>query len=91
MPLLENSKEIVMNTKTMIAGLAIGATGFAGAAMAHEMDTDGDGAYSLIEIQSDFPDLTEAEYASLDTNQDGQVDADEVAAARIDGPLKTSE
>ena len=84
MPLLENSKEIVMNTKTMIAALA-------GAAMAHEMDTDGDGAYSLIEIQSDFPDLTEAEYASLDTNQDGQVDADEVAAARIDGPLKTSE
>ena len=48
-------------------------------------------AYSLIEIQSDFPDLTEAEYASLDTNQDGQVDADEVAAARIDGPLKKSE
>ena len=41
MPLLEISKEIVMNTKTMIAALAIGATGFAGAAMAHEMDTDG--------------------------------------------------
>jgi len=80
-----------MNTKTLIAALAVGAVGFAGAAVAHEMDTDEDGFYSLIEIQSDFPDLTEAEYATLDTNQDGQVDADEVAAARIDGPLKKAE
>ncbi len=80
-----------MRPVVLITAAAIGAAGFAGAAMAHEMDTDGDGNYTLEEIRSDFADLTEADYALIDTNQDGQVDADEVAAARVDGPLKPAE
>lgn len=80
-----------MNPRIFIAAAAIGATGFAGAALAHEMDADGDGNYTLEEIRSDFPDLTEADYALLDINGDGVVDADEIAAAREDGPLKRTE
>tara|TARA_R110002096_G_scaffold22170_1_gene71453 strand:- start:10931 stop:11203 length:273 start_codon:yes stop_codon:yes gene_type:complete len=87
MPLLENSKEIAMNTKSLIAALAVGAIGFAGAAMAHEMDTDEDGLYSLIEMRTEYADLTEVDYAALDTNQDEAVDAQELAAAIADGQL----
>jgi len=80
-----------MKTLTLISAAGIAVSAFAGSVLAHEMDTDEDGFYSLAEIQSDFPDLSEAEYLALDTNQDGQVDADEIAAARVDGPLKPSQ
>lgn len=63
----------------------------AGAALAHEMDEDGDGNYTLEEIRSDFAELTEEEYATLDLNGDGIVDADEIEAARVDGPLKRAD
>ena len=80
-----------MTTKTLIAALAIGAAGFAGAALAHEMDTDQDGLYSLTEMRTEYADLTEAEYAALDTNQDEAVDAQELAAAIADGRLPSME
>ncbi len=80
-----------MKVSGLIAVSAMAATSFAGAAWAHEMDTDEDGFYSLEEIRSDFPDLTGDEYAAMDTDLDGQVDPDELAAARVDGPLKPSE
>jgi len=70
-----------MNAKLLIAAAAIGAAGFAGAALAHEMDTDQDGLYSLTEMRTEYADLTEAEYAALDTNKDEAVDAEELAAA----------
>ena len=80
-----------MNTKILIAAAAIGAAGLAGAALAHEMDTDQDGLYSLTEMRTEYADLTEADYAALDTNQDEAVDAEELAAAIESGQLPSME
>ena len=80
-----------MKTTPILALAAAGLLAATGAAFAHEMDGDGDGNYTLEEIRSDFPDLTEEQYATLDLNGDGIVDADEIEAARVDGPLKRSE
>ena len=76
-----------MNARLLIAAAAIGAAGFAGAAFAHEMDTDQDGLYSLTELRAEYADLTEADYAALDTNQDGAVDPAELEAAIASGKL----
>ena len=77
-----------MNAKVLIAAVAIGANGISSAALAHEMDTDQDGLYTLAEMRTEYPDLTEADYAGLDTNQDEAIDADELAAAWADGRLE---
>ena len=70
---------------------AISVIAIASVAVAHEMDTDQDGLYSLAEMRTEYPDLTEAEYAALDTNQDEAVDVDELAAAMADGTLAPME
>lgn len=66
---------------------AVSAVAIASTALAHEMDTDQDGLYSLTEMRTEYPDLTEADYAALDTNQDEAVDVDELAAAIENGIL----
>lgn len=48
-------------------------------------DTDGNGSYSLAELQVAYPDLGEDGFASMDANGDGVVDAAELAAAIADG------
>ena len=80
-----------MNAKVLIAAAAFGAAGLAGAALAHEMDTDQDGLYSLTEMRTEYADLTEADYAALDTNKDEAVDAEELAAAIESGQLPSME
>jgi len=72
--------------------LTIAALGFAGAAAAQTAvpevsDTDGDGVYSIQELQVVFPDLDEATFALIDANGDGSVDDDELAAAHEAGTL----
>ncbi|MEL6522619.1 MAG: EF-hand domain-containing protein [Pseudomonadota bacterium] len=64
-------------------------TAFAAGAVT-EMDTDGDGLFSLTELQVAYPDLTAETYASLDANADGMLDADEVVAAQEAGVLPAS-
>ena len=80
-----------MNSNVWIAAIAIGTAGLVGAVFAHAMDTDEDGLYALTEIRTEYPDLTEADYAALDTNKDEAVDADELAAAIADGRLPAIE
>jgi hypothetical protein len=80
-----------MKLKLLAGAVGIGAMAVTGAAMAHEMDTDQDGLYSLAEMRTEYTDLTEADYAALDTNQDEAVDADELAAAIADGRLPAME
>jgi len=80
-----------MTTTRLLAAAAGGLIALSGAAFAHEMDADGDGNYTLEEIRSDFPDLTEEDYTLLDINGDGTVDAQEIETARADGPLKKAE
>ena len=80
-----------MKRELFAAAAIIGAMGFAGAALAHETDTDQDGLYLLAEMRTEYPDLTEADYAALDTNQDEAVDAAELAAAIAEGRLPAME
>lgn len=80
--------------KTLMAALA--ALGFAGAAVAQTAtpttppevtDTDGNGTYSLVELQVVYPALTEAQFGQIDANGDGAVDPDELTAAQDAGLL----
>ena len=45
------------------------------------LDTDGDGAVSLAEVQAVVADFTEEQFAGIDTNADGMLDEAELAAA----------
>jgi len=61
----------------------------AGAAMAQTMveDTNADGVYSMEELMVAFPTITEDIFTSIDVNEDGAVDAEELAAAEAAGML----
>ncbi|MCB4457458.1 EF-hand domain-containing protein [Leisingera sp. McT4-56] len=52
-----------------------------------EADTDGNGTYSLEELQAVFPDLTEETFATIDADADGEADLTEVKAAEEAGLL----
>lgn len=41
------------------------------------MDRDGDGLYSLEELREEYPTLTEAQFETLDANEDGWVSPEE--------------
>ena len=45
-------------------------------------DTDGDGAYSLEEMQAAYPELSEDLFDEIDGDGDGLVSAEELADAR---------
>jgi hypothetical protein len=44
-------------------------------------DTDGNGTYSMEELQVAYPDFTEETFKTVDVNADGAIDADELKAA----------
>lgn len=50
-------------------------------------DTDGSGNWSVTELQVAYPELTEENFTTIDTNVDGAVDQAELAAAQADGTL----
>jgi hypothetical protein len=56
---------------------------FAVPAMAQDaaIDIDGDGMYSIAELQAVMPEMTEEEFVILDLTGDGLLDADEIAVA----------
>ena len=60
----------------------------ASAAMAEVEDANGDGVYSMDELKVTYPELTEDIFAQLDANNDGALDADEMASAQAAGILK---
>jgi hypothetical protein len=65
--------------------------GLAGTALAQEVtvtDTDADGSYSLEELQIVYPELTQEVFDVIDTNCDGGIDEDELAAAQAAGVLR---
>lgn len=55
------------------------------------IDTDGNGAYSLQELQAVSPDLTEEMFNSYDISANGLLDSDEVAALVNAGLLPTKD
>ena len=50
-------------------------------------DTDGNGTWSLVELQAVWTDLTEEGFAGIDTNIDGEVDATELQTAVDNGVI----
>ncbi|MBT0956507.1 hypothetical protein IV417_03845 [Alphaproteobacteria bacterium KMM 3653] len=50
-------------------------------------DADGDGMLTFAEVSASHPEITEETFTALDTNTDGMLDADEVAAATEAGVL----
>jgi hypothetical protein len=76
-------------TKLNIARVAcVGALAFSPAfAQTTPADADGNGSFSIEELQAAYPDLTAEVYATLDANTDGIVDAAELTAAQESGKL----
>ncbi|SDO70691.1 EF hand [Lutimaribacter pacificus] len=56
-------------------------------AQASLVDADGNGTYSFTEITAAYPEVSEDAFLEMDTNGDGELDADEVAAAQDAGLL----
>ena len=56
-------------------------------AMAETMDTDGNGMVSMSEFQAVYPDAGADMFSSVDTNSDGALSEDEIAAAQEAGTL----
>ena len=75
-----------MKTLNIVTVLAILASS---AAFAQTMveDTDGDGVYSMEELMVVYPAITEDVFGEIDANDDGAVDAEELAAAQEAGVL----
>ena len=74
-----------MRVVLMSAILAV----FGGMAVAQTMpeDTDGDGLYSMDEMKAAFPDVTDEVLVQIDLNEDGLIDAEELAVAQTVGLL----
>lgn len=67
--------------------LTLGLTGIAAQAQTTVTDTDGNGTYSVEELTAAYPKMTAALFAQIDVDHSGQVDADELQAARENGLL----
>lgn len=78
-----------MTVKTNLL-ISLGVAAFvAGSAFAQDaaIDVDGDGMYSFPELLSVMPDITDAEFTTMDVSGDGLLDAEEIAAATEAGML----
>lgn len=70
--------------------LALGSAAFA-QTLPEVPDTDGNGTWSLVELQAVWTDLTEDDFAAIDANADGAVDAAELQAALDAGVITAPE
>ncbi len=65
----------------LLAPLAFASAAFAQTALPEVADTDGNGTWSLVELQAVWTDMTEETFAAVDANADGAVDTVELQAA----------
>ncbi|RYE50843.1 MAG: EF-hand domain-containing protein [Hyphomicrobiales bacterium] len=75
----------------VIAPLALASAAFAQATLPDVPDTDGNGTWSIVELQAVWTDLTEDNFKAIDTTADGEVDATELQAAVDAGTIKLPE
>ena len=75
-------------TKMLIAPFAL-LTALVVPAFAQDaaIDINGDGMYSLPELQAVMPEMSEDDFVVLDTSGDGVLDADEIAVGVTAGML----
>lgn len=70
-----------MTRNSICTAIALACVAAPALAIETEIDVNGDGAYSLTEVQSVLPDMTTDNFLVLDANGDGLLDKSEVAAA----------
>ena len=75
----------------MLAPFALATAALAQASLPDVPDTDGNGSWSLVELQAVWTDLTEDTFKAIDTSADGNVDATELQAALDGGVIKAPE
>jgi hypothetical protein len=73
----------------LLAPFALASAALAQATLPEVPDTDGNGSWSLVELQAVWTDLTEDGFKAIDTSADGAVDATELQAA-LDGGASTA-
>jgi len=74
----------------VVSAVALTATAHA-MTMDPAADLNGDGVYSMDEMKAILPDLTEDTFVVVDTNEDGLIDEDELAAATEAGVFPVDE
>ncbi len=72
-----------MTRNTLLAAAILGTT--AAAFAMTEIDVNGDGGVSYEEMLAAYPDFTEADFLTADTDGNGMIDEAEQAAARDAG------
>ncbi|MBN8630866.1 MAG: EF-hand domain-containing protein [Rhodobacterales bacterium] len=72
----------------LLAPFALATAALAQATLPEVPDTDGNGSWSLVELQAVWTDMTEEGFTAIDTTADGNVDAAELQAA-LDGGVIT--
>ena len=72
----------------ILVAVLVSSVAFAANATMSNIDTDGDGMASLIELQVPNPDLTENVFNEADMDQDGLLNAEELAIAVEAGTLE---
>lgn len=77
-------KNIALTLATLIGLSTVPATG---QDLPEIADTDSNGIWSLTEMQSAYPDLTEEVFLSMDANKDGGIDMAELTTAVAAGTL----
>lgn len=75
----------------LIAPLALASAAFAQATLPEVADADGNGTWSLVELQAVWTDLTEDGFKGIDTNADGAVDQAELQTALDNGVIQAPE
>jgi hypothetical protein len=75
----------------LLAPVAFASAAFAQATLPEVADTDGNGTWSLVELQAVWTDLTEEAFAGIDANGDGEVDQTELQAALDNGVITVPE
>ncbi|MBY6134865.1 EF-hand domain-containing protein [Leisingera sp. XS_AS12] len=75
---------------TAAAVTALAASPLAALDLDGATDMDGDGSYSLDELQVVYPELSAETFATIDADADGEATEDEVQAA-VDAGLLTKE
>ncbi|AHD02225.1 hypothetical protein [Leisingera methylohalidivorans] len=68
-------------SRVTIGALLATFVAFSAHAMSAEIDTDGDGKATLVELQAAFPEITEDLFLEIDTNADGFVNDEEMMIA----------
>jgi hypothetical protein len=75
----------------ILAPVVIASAAMAQTTLPEVADTDGNGTWSLVELQAVWTDLTEEGFAAIDTSVDGSVDTTELQAALDNGVIKLPE